>query len=57
VLTDHHRRGVRVPSGDGRVTEAYATRSPGEFARRSPDSPGFACLPTMRLAGETIGFD
>jgi 3-oxoacyl-[acyl-carrier protein] reductase len=29
----------------------------GEFAGRSPDSPGFACMETMRLAGETIGFD
>jgi hypothetical protein len=29
----------------------------GAFAGRSPDSPGFACIETMRLAGETIGFD
>ena len=29
----------------------------GEFAGRSPDSPGFACMETMGLAGETIGFD
>jgi len=27
-----------------------------EFADRSPDSPGFACLETMALASETIGF-
>ena len=35
------------------VHEALA----GEFAGRSPDSPGFACLETMSLATETIGFD
>ena len=29
----------------------------GEFAASSPDSPGFACLDTMTLATETIGFD
>ena len=29
----------------------------GEFAADSPDSPGFACLETLSLAGETIGFD
>jgi NAD(P)-dependent dehydrogenase (short-subunit alcohol dehydrogenase family) len=28
-----------------------------EFADSSPDSPGFACLETMTLATETIGFD
>ncbi len=28
-----------------------------EFADSSPDSPGFACLETMELASETIGFD
>jgi NAD(P)-dependent dehydrogenase (short-subunit alcohol dehydrogenase family) len=28
-----------------------------EFAASSPDSPGFACLDTMTLASETIGFD
>jgi NAD(P)-dependent dehydrogenase (short-subunit alcohol dehydrogenase family) len=28
-----------------------------EFADSSPDSPGFACLETMSLASETIGFD
>ena len=28
-----------------------------EFADSSPDSPGFACLETMTLASETIGFD
>jgi NAD(P)-dependent dehydrogenase (short-subunit alcohol dehydrogenase family) len=28
-----------------------------EFAASSPDSPGFACLETMTLASETIGFD
>jgi NAD(P)-dependent dehydrogenase (short-subunit alcohol dehydrogenase family) len=28
-----------------------------EFADSSPDSPGFACLETMSLATETIGFD
>ena len=27
------------------------------FAASSPDSPGFACLETMTLAAETIGFD
>jgi NAD(P)-dependent dehydrogenase (short-subunit alcohol dehydrogenase family) len=29
----------------------------GEFADSSPDSPGFACMETMSLATETIGFD
>jgi hypothetical protein len=29
----------------------------GAFADGSPDSPGFACLQTLSLAGETIGFD
>ena len=29
----------------------------GAFADSSPDSPGFACLETLTLAGETIGFD
>jgi NAD(P)-dependent dehydrogenase (short-subunit alcohol dehydrogenase family) len=29
----------------------------GEFADSSPDSPGFACMETMALATETIGFD
>jgi len=29
----------------------------GEFADSSPDSPGFACMETMSLASETIGFD
>jgi NAD(P)-dependent dehydrogenase (short-subunit alcohol dehydrogenase family) len=29
----------------------------GEFAGSSPDSPGFACMETMTLASETIGFD
>ncbi len=29
----------------------------GEFAGSSPDSPGFACMETMALASETIGFD
>jgi len=29
----------------------------GEFAGSSPDSPGFACMETMALATETIGFD
>jgi len=29
----------------------------GEFADSSPDSPGFACMETMTLATETIGFD
>jgi NAD(P)-dependent dehydrogenase (short-subunit alcohol dehydrogenase family) len=29
----------------------------GEFADSSPDSPGFACMETMTLASETIGFD
>ena len=29
----------------------------GEFAGGLPDSPGFACLETLNLAGETIGFD
>jgi len=28
-----------------------------EFAGQSPDSPGFACMETMALATETIGFD
>ena len=28
-----------------------------EFADGSPDSPGFACMETLSLAGETIGFD
>jgi NAD(P)-dependent dehydrogenase (short-subunit alcohol dehydrogenase family) len=28
-----------------------------EFADSSPDSPGFACMETMSLATETIGFD
>jgi 3-oxoacyl-[acyl-carrier protein] reductase len=28
-----------------------------EFADASPDSPGFACMETMSLATETIGFD
>jgi NAD(P)-dependent dehydrogenase (short-subunit alcohol dehydrogenase family) len=28
-----------------------------EFADHSPDSPGFACMETMALATETIGFD
>jgi NAD(P)-dependent dehydrogenase (short-subunit alcohol dehydrogenase family) len=29
----------------------------GAFDGGSPDSPGFACLETLSLAGETIGFD
>jgi len=29
----------------------------GEFAGSSPDSPGYACMETMALASETIGFD
>lgn len=29
----------------------------GEFAGHSPDSPGFACMETMTLAAETIGFE
>jgi NAD(P)-dependent dehydrogenase (short-subunit alcohol dehydrogenase family) len=28
-----------------------------EFAGHSPDSPGFACMETMTLASETIGFE
>ena len=28
-----------------------------EFTDGSPDSPGFACMETLSLAGETIGFD
>ena len=35
------------------VHEALA----GEFADSSADSPGFACMETMTLATETIGFD
>ena len=35
------------------VQEALA----GAFADSSPDSPGFACMETMSLATETIGFD
>jgi NAD(P)-dependent dehydrogenase (short-subunit alcohol dehydrogenase family) len=35
------------------IREALA----GEFADSSPDSPGFACMDTMTLATETIGFD
>jgi NAD(P)-dependent dehydrogenase (short-subunit alcohol dehydrogenase family) len=35
------------------VQEALA----GAFADGSPDSPGFACMETMSLASETIGFD
>jgi hypothetical protein len=27
-----------------------------ELADGSPDSPGFACMETMTLASETIGF-
>jgi hypothetical protein len=29
----------------------------GEFAGGSADAAGFACLETLSLAGETIGFD
>ena len=48
----------RADTPDGMWTlPAVQDALAGEFAGRSPDSPGFACMETMRLAGETIGFD
>ena len=48
----------RADTPDGMWTlPAVRDALAGEFADGSPDSPGFACLETLSLAGETIGFD
>jgi NAD(P)-dependent dehydrogenase (short-subunit alcohol dehydrogenase family) len=48
----------RADTPDGMWTlPAVSDALAGEFAESSPDSPGFACMETMALATETIGFD
>jgi NAD(P)-dependent dehydrogenase (short-subunit alcohol dehydrogenase family) len=48
----------RADTPDGMWTlPAVSDALAGEFAASSPDSPGFACMETMSLASETIGFD
>jgi NAD(P)-dependent dehydrogenase (short-subunit alcohol dehydrogenase family) len=48
----------RADTPDGMWTlPAVRDALAGEFAASSPDSPGFACMETMALASETIGFD
>jgi 3-oxoacyl-[acyl-carrier protein] reductase len=52
------RAAFRAGTPDGMWTlPAIGEALSAEFAGRSPDSPGFACLETMDLASETIGFD
>ena len=48
----------RADTPDGMWTlPAIQDALAGEFAGSSPDSPGYACMETMALASETIGFD
>jgi len=48
----------RAGTPDGMWTlPAVADALGPQFADHSPDSPGFACMETMDLASETIGFD
>jgi NAD(P)-dependent dehydrogenase (short-subunit alcohol dehydrogenase family) len=48
----------RADTPDGMWTlPAVSDALAGEFAGSSPDSPGFACMETMALATETIGFE
>lgn len=48
----------RAGTPDGMWTLASVHEALGpEFAGHSPDSPGFACMETMTLAAETIGFE
>jgi 3-oxoacyl-[acyl-carrier protein] reductase len=52
------RATFRADTPDGMWTlPAIGAALSAEFAGSSPDSPGFACLETMDLASETIGFD
>ena len=57
------KRRRSTPDHDGSEEEVHLVDQPGrqglagEFAGSSPDSPGFACMETMALATETIGFD
>jgi 3-oxoacyl-[acyl-carrier protein] reductase len=59
VLSPPSIRAVfRAGTPDGMWTlPAVRDALAGEFADSSPDSPGFACMETMALASETIGFD
>jgi NAD(P)-dependent dehydrogenase (short-subunit alcohol dehydrogenase family) len=45
-----------TPDGMWTLASIHEALDP-EFAGHSPDSPGFACMETMTLAAETIGFD
>jgi len=48
----------RADTPDGMWTLPAVSDALGpEFAGSSPDSPGYACMETMALASETIGFD
>ena len=48
----------RADTPDGMWTlPAIQDALAGEFAGSSADSPGYACMETMALASETIGFD
>ncbi len=48
----------RADTQDGMWTlPAVRDALASEFAASSPDSPGFACMETMALASETIGFN
>jgi 3-oxoacyl-[acyl-carrier protein] reductase len=52
------RATFRAGTPDGMWTlPAISAALSAEFAGSSPDSPGFACMETMKLASETIGFD
>jgi 3-oxoacyl-[acyl-carrier protein] reductase len=51
------RATFRADTPDGMWTlPAISAALDAQFAGSSPDSPGFACLETMDLASETIGF-
>jgi NAD(P)-dependent dehydrogenase (short-subunit alcohol dehydrogenase family) len=45
-----------TPDGVWTLASVHEALGP-EFAGHSPDSPGFACMETMTLASETIGFE
>ena len=55
-LRGHARTVLTVPD-DMRTLPAIHDAQAGEFAGSSPDSPGYACMETMALASEMIGFD
>ncbi|MGD0700616.1 MAG: SDR family NAD(P)-dependent oxidoreductase [Trebonia sp.] len=59
VLNPPSLRAVfRADTPDGMWTlPAVRDALAGQFDGGSPDSPGFACMETMTLATETIGFD